>query len=114
MKVMEGKAGFHVERTDQGHHHELERQCIAWKRESSCSSNLKSAAVCLIVVTCSDTAIKGPIACLPESYTSIPPATLIKQDPPVPQLTGPNKADCQIIPQAVEEEYRLVLTWFTF
>ena len=59
-------------------------------------------------MTHSDTATKGPIACLPETYTSIPPATLTKQDPPVPQLTDQNKADCQIISQAMEEEYRLV------
>ncbi len=61
-----------------------------------------------VVVTPSDTATKGPIACLPKSYTNIPPATLIKKDPPVPQLTGPSKPDCQIVSQAVEEEYRLV------
>ena len=58
------------------------------------------------VVTLSETTTKGPIACLPNTYTSIPPVSLIKQDPPVPQLPGQNKADCQILLQAMKEEYR--------
>ena len=41
------------------------------------------------VVTLSETTTKGPIACLPNTYTSIPPVSLIKQDPPVPQLPLP-------------------------
>ena len=70
--------------------------------------NKDNSGVPQLIVTRSGTATKGPIACLPDTYTSIPPATRIKQDPPVPQLTGPYNADCQIISQAVEEEYRLV------
>ena len=49
------------------------------------------------VATYSDAATKGPIACLPETYTNIPPATLRRQDPPLPRLPGPNKADCLTI-----------------
>ena len=35
---------------------------------------------------------KEAIACLPETYTNISPATLMRQDPPVPKHEGPNKA----------------------
>ena len=53
-----------------------------------------------------DMATKGTIACLPETYTSIPPATLTRQDPPVPKQEGPYKAVCQLILQAMQKEYR--------
>ena len=45
------------------------------------------------------------IACLPETYTSIPPATLTRVDPPLPKHEGPNKSDCHLISQAMQEEY---------
>ena len=51
---------------------------------------------------------KGAIACLPETYTNIPPATLMRQDPAVPKQENPNKAVHQIISQAMEKEYRYV------
>ena len=50
---------------------------------------------------------KGKIACLPESYTSIPPTMQVRQDAPIPIIQkGPSKVTCQIISQAVQEEYR--------
>ena len=58
------------------------------------------------VATHIDAAIKGPIACLPETYTSIPPVTFVRQDPTLSKLAGPNKVDCQIISQAMQKEYR--------
>ena len=45
------------------------------------------------------------IACLPETYTSIPPATLTRVDPPLPKHEGPNISDCHLISQAMQEEY---------
>lgn len=53
---------------------------------------------------------KRTMASLPESYTTIPPSTLIKQDIPVPKQGGPNKADCLLIPQAMQKEYGYVLS----
>ncbi|CAL8335924.1 unnamed protein product [Merluccius merluccius] len=44
-------------------------------------------------------------ASLPETYTNVPPVTLPRQDPPVPKQEGPNRADCQLIPQALRKEY---------
>ena len=58
------------------------------------------------VATHIDAATKGPIACLPETYTSIPPVTFVRQDPTLPKLADPNKVDCQIISQAMQKEYR--------
>ncbi|KAJ8372691.1 hypothetical protein AAFF_G00280200 [Aldrovandia affinis] len=43
---------------------------------------------------------------LPQSYTIVPPVVRGKCDPPVPKLAGPNKSDCQLIPQAMQMEYR--------
>uniref|UniRef100_UPI0035902B8E protein mono-ADP-ribosyltransferase PARP3 isoform X1 n=2 Tax=Myxine glutinosa TaxID=7769 RepID=UPI0035902B8E len=42
---------------------------------------------------------------LPQSYTIVPPV-LGKCDPPVPKLAGPNKSNCQLIPEAMQIEYR--------
>ena len=53
-----------------------------------------------------DMATNGTLACLPETYTSIPPATLARQDPCVPRQEVPNKAVCQLTPQAMQKEYR--------
>lgn len=46
------------------------------------------------------------VAHLPESYSSVPPVSQCRQDPPLPMLDGPNKADGQLIPQAMDKEYR--------
>ena len=43
---------------------------------------------------------------LPQSYTNVPPVTLSKKDPVPPKLEGPNKADCLLIPEAMQTEYR--------
>ena len=43
---------------------------------------------------------------LPESYTIVPPVVLGKGDPIIPKVEGPNKSDCQLIPEAVKMEYR--------
>ena len=51
---------------------------------------------------------RGTTAHLPESYVNIIPITVIKHDPLVPKLKGPNKTNCQLIPQAVEKEFRYV------
>ncbi|KAJ8027926.1 hypothetical protein HOLleu_30023 [Holothuria leucospilota] len=40
-------------------------------------------------------------ASLPQTYTNVPPVALPRQDPPVPKQEGPNRADCQLIPQAM-------------
>lgn len=52
-----------------------------------------------------DMATKGAVTCLPETYTSIPPAALTRHDLPVPKQDGPNKVVCQQIPQAMQKEY---------
>ena len=51
------------------------------------------------------TVFKRTVMHLPEAYTNIIPVSLIKHDPPVSKLSGPNKADVQLIPQALEKEY---------
>ena len=43
---------------------------------------------------------------LPHTYTNVPPVTLSKKDPVPPKLEGPNKADCLLIPEAMQTEYR--------
>lgn len=58
-----------------------------------------------IVTTHGDNPTKGTITRLPETYTSMPPVNLVRQDPPVPKQDGPNKADCQLIPEAMQKEY---------
>ena len=45
---------------------------------------------------------------LPESYTIVPPVVLSKHDPPMPKILGANKADCQLISQAMLKEYRYI------
>ncbi len=50
-------------------------------------------------------ATMGAVACLPETYTSIPPAAVTRQDLPVPKQEGPNKVVCQQISQAMQKEY---------
>ena len=37
---------------------------------------------------------------------SVPPMFLGKREPPMPKLAGPNRSDCQLIPQAMQVEYR--------
>ena len=49
---------------------------------------------------------KRKVAQLPDMYTNVPPVAMIKQDPPVPKVDGPNKVDCQLIPEAIQKEYR--------
>ena len=53
-----------------------------------------------------DTATNVTITRLPETYTSIPPATFVRQDPSVPKQEGPNRAGSQLILQAMQKEYR--------
>ncbi|XP_014664507.1 PREDICTED: uncharacterized protein LOC106806883 [Priapulus caudatus] len=44
---------------------------------------------------------------LPDTYTNVPPVSMLRQDPPVPKVEGPNKADCLLIPEArLQKEYR--------
>lgn len=43
---------------------------------------------------------------LPESYTSVPPVVQQRGDPPVPKLQGSNRGYCELIPQAMQREYR--------
>ena len=51
-------------------------------------------------------ATKKTLAYLPQTYTNVPPVAMHKATPPMPKLEGPNKADCQLIPQAMVKEYR--------
>jgi hypothetical protein len=51
---------------------------------------------------------KRKAAQLPDTYTNVPPVALLRQVPPVPKIEGPNKADCQLMPQAMQKEYRYV------
>ena len=51
-------------------------------------------------------ATKKTVAYLPHTYTNVPPVAMHKATPPMPKLEGPNKADCQLIPQAMVKEYR--------
>ena len=60
-----------------------------------------------VIAAQGDVPNKGKIACLPESYTSVPPTMQVRQDAPIPIIQkGPSKVTCQIISQAVQEEYR--------
>ena len=43
---------------------------------------------------------------LPEFYTTVPPVDLRRDDPPIPQLQGPNKGECQRISEETVKEYR--------
>ena len=47
---------------------------------------------------------------LPESYTSVPPVVLPRHDPPIPKQQGTNRAYCDLIPQAIQKEYRYKIT----
>ena len=49
---------------------------------------------------------KRKAAQLPDTYTNVPPVALLKQVPLVPKLEGPNRADCQLMPQSMRKEYR--------
>lgn len=51
---------------------------------------------------------KNKSASLPETYTNVPPVALPRKDPPVPKHEGPNRTNCQLIPQALQKEYRYV------
>ena len=46
---------------------------------------------------------------LPESYTSVPPVVLQRDYPPVPKLQGSNSGYCELIPQAMQREYKVQL-----
>ena len=50
-------------------------------------------------------ATEGMTACLSETYTNVPPVALVRKDPPIPKQVGPNKTDCQLIPQTMQTEY---------
>lgn len=52
---------------------------------------------------------KRKLAQLPDAYTNVPPVALLKKVPPLPQLEGPSKADCKLIYQAMQEEYRYII-----
>lgn len=68
--------------------------------------NKHNTGVRQAVAVQSDAHNKEKLACLPKSYTSIPPAMHVRQDAPMPIQGGLNKASCQVISQAVQEEYR--------
>ena len=59
-----------------------------------------------LITNDADDIVKGKRKHLPESYTSVPPATLPRQDLQIPKQNGPNKADGNLIPQARTEECR--------
>ncbi|XP_062605131.1 uncharacterized protein LOC134266937 [Saccostrea cucullata] len=42
---------------------------------------------------------------LPQSYTMVPPVILGRGDIPIPKLEGSNKSDCQLIPEALQDEF---------
>ena len=58
------------------------------------------------VIVSDDITTTATTAHLPESYTTVPPMFLGKREPPMPKLAGPNRSDCQLIPQAMQVEYR--------
>ena len=60
------------------------------------------------VFTTNNTVSSEIKAHLPEAYTNITPITGFKHDLFVPKLKGPSRATIQLIPQAVEKEYRYV------
>ena len=51
---------------------------------------------------------KTKLASLPDTYTNVPPIAKLRQVPPIPKSEGPNRANCQLIPQSMQEEYRYV------
>lgn len=46
---------------------------------------------------------------LPESYMTVEPVVLSRNDAAVPKLDGSNKSDCQLITPALKKEYRYIL-----
>ena len=60
----------------------------------------------VLITNDADDIVKGKRKHLPESYTSVPPATLPRQDLQIPRQNGPNKADGNLIPQARTKECR--------
>lgn len=49
---------------------------------------------------------KRKVAQLPDAYINVPPITPLRQTPPVPLQDGSNKSDAQLMPQAMQMEYR--------
>ena len=49
---------------------------------------------------------KRKVAQLLDTYTNVPPVTLLREFPPVPLCDGTNKSDGQLLPQAMQMEYR--------
>ena len=49
---------------------------------------------------------KRKLAHLPTAYTNVPPAAKLRQFLPVPKFEGHNVADCQLMHQSMQEEYR--------
>jgi hypothetical protein len=64
-----------------------------------------------VATTPSDTQ-RGPkrkVAQLPDTYTNVPSVAPLRQIPPVPLLDGPNKADCQLMPQAMQVKHCILI-----
>lgn len=43
---------------------------------------------------------------LTQSYTDVPPVIMSKKNAVPPEVEGPNKPDCSMIPQGMQTEYR--------
>ena len=50
--------------------------------------------------------MKKSLSKLPESYTTVPPLALRKQNLSIPMLEGPNRANCHLIENALVMEHR--------
>ena len=73
------------------------------------SNDLTGVQRVMNIQTDNTQARKKTLAHLPEKYTSVIPVAQCRADAPIPKLEGPNKVDCQLIPQALQEEY-----WYSF
>ena len=59
-----------------------------------------------IVTIQDDTHVKKTKSNLPKFYITVPPGVLHWEDPPVTKVQGANREYCELIPQAIQMEYR--------
>ena len=57
---------------------------------------------------------KRKLAHLPTAYTNVPPAAKLRQVLPVPKFEGHNVADCQLMHQSMQEEYRYICNSYIY
>ena len=86
----------------------LVRMIHSMELVSLCFNTQMVTSVDILELITDNAISRGATAHLLESYVNIIPITVIKHDPFVPKLKGPNKTNYQLIPQAVEKGFRYV------